>query len=292
MSRIIDGRATARVVEEKIKKEVANLKGRPPALAVVLVGSNPASNIYVQRKRAACSRVGIQSILKEFDDTISEDHLIQEIKALNADDAIDAILVQLPLPHGIIARKIALLMDPKKDVDGFHPTNLGKLLIDDPSALVACTPLGICMLLQMERISLEGAHVVVVGRSSIVGKPLSVLLSQNRPGLNATVTLCHSKTVDLPAFTKAADVIVVATGQPKILTKEMLSKNSIVIDVGINRLLDPSSPSGYKVVGDVDFDEVKEVTSAITPVPGGIGPMTIAALLSNTLKCYRLRGNE
>jgi methylenetetrahydrofolate dehydrogenase (NADP+) / methenyltetrahydrofolate cyclohydrolase len=289
MYHLIDGKACAHKLEASFKQKIEALEGRAPVLVVILVGDSPASKLYIKRKREACKRVGIISILKNFPATISEQSLLMEIDLLNRDRDVDALLIQLPLPSAISAQNICLAIDPKKDVDGFHPLNLGKLLMGDENALVACTPLGIIMLLQEEKISLEGAHVVVIGRSNIVGKPLAALLSQNREGLNATVTLAHSKTVDLAKLTKSADILIAAIGKPHVIKKEMVSPNTVVIDVGINRLLDPTSKSGYQIVGDVDFEEVKNVCSAITPVPGGVGPMTIAALLNNTLKCYSLR---
>ena len=277
----INGKIIARQIRERIKETVSQFSGRKPCLAVILVGDNPASQIYVNRKVKACKEVGMTSILRNLPDSISEHELLAEINKLNEDTAIDGILVQLPLPKQINPDLIAQTIRPDKDVDGFHPVNIGKLLLGFTDGFVPCTPLGIQYLLKQTGIDTIGKHVVIIGRSNIVGKPIAALLSQNTPDGNATVTIAHSKTQNLQILTKTADIIIVAIGIPRFLKKSMVKKGAVVIDVGINR-------EGEKtIVGDANYNALKDHCSHITPVPGGVGPMTIAMLLQNTLKSYQ-----
>lgn len=285
---IIDGKAIAERIEQDLQQQVANLKGRHPCLAVVLVGDNPASSIYVNRKTKACKRVGIRSVMKEFPSSITEPELLQEIQFLNNDPTIDGILVQLPLPSHLDSTTITLAIDPSKDVDGFHPLNMGSLMRGDSLGFIPCTPLGIIKLLKSSSIALAGKHAVVVGRSNIVGKPIASLLLQE----NATVTIVHSKSTNFNEICKQADILIVAVGKPRFISKEHVKEGAVVIDVGINKIEDKNKKSGYAVVGDVDFDSVAPICSAITPVPGGVGPMTIASLLQNTFDSYRRRNQS
>ncbi len=277
--KLLDGKACAAQITQEIRDSVASLQGRKPGLAFVLVGANPASQTYVRMKKKACASTGIHSTLKELPASISESDLLSHIDQLNRNPTIDGILVQLPLPSHIDEKNVMLAINPAKDVDGFHPINMGKLLLGDETAMLPCTPHGIQVLLAKNHIPVEGRHVVIVGRSNIVGKPLAALLMQKRPGCNATVTLCHSQSKDLPAITQSADILVAALGQPLFIKKNMVRSGAVVIDVGINRV-------DGKLVGDVDFDAVAPHTSWITPVPGGVGPMTIAMLLKNTLRSF------
>jgi methylenetetrahydrofolate dehydrogenase (NADP+)/methenyltetrahydrofolate cyclohydrolase len=267
---IIDGKKIARQIREQIKEEVKKMKVRP-GIAVVLIGENPASKVYVSMKGIACDDVGFHSEKYELKETISERDLLQLIKKINTNPKIHGILVQLPLPKHISQQNIITAIDPKKDVDGFHPVNVGAMGSKIPH-FVPCTALGILHLIKTTT-SITGKHTVVVGRSAIVGKPTADLLLD----AGATVTVCHSQTKDLAFHTRQADILVVAAGKPKLITVDMVKKGAIIIDVGINRI-------DGKIVGDVDFENVKKVASAITPVPGGVGPMTIAMLLSNTLE--------
>lgn len=286
---IIDGNTIANGIMEGIRQDVAALTKRPPCLAVVLVGEHPASKIYVGRKTKACEKAGIRSIKLTLPDTLSQQDLLLEVQALNDDDGVDGILVQLPLPAQIDSNIITQAIDPHKDVDGFHPINLGKMLIGDPDGFVPCTPLGIRVLLESCAIDLEGKRALVIGRSNIVGKPTAVLLLQNAPLANATVTIAHRFSKNVKELSLMADLIVTAIGIPKFLTADMVKPGAVVIDVGINKIPDPDAPNGTRIVGDVDFDSVKEKCSYITPVPGGVGPMTIAMLLRNTLASYKRR---
>lgn len=282
---ILDGKKIAEQIEIETKQEISGIKGRPPTLAVILIGENPASDIYVRRKTAACSRVGIRSIQKQFPSSLSAESLLHEIAQLNADSEVDGILVQLPLPSHINPTLIMESIRPDKDVDGFHPLNMGKLLIGDPSGFCPCTPLGIKVLLERSRIEVTGKHAVIIGRSNIVGKPMAAMLMQRTPGANATVTVVHSQSNNLVSLCQMADILIVAIGQPAFLKASMVKHGAVVIDVGINKM--PGSKS--QIVGDVDFEDVKGKCRAITPVPGGVGPMTIAMLLNNTLLSYRRR---
>ncbi|BCV24479.1 bifunctional methylenetetrahydrofolate dehydrogenase/methenyltetrahydrofolate cyclohydrolase FolD [Gelria sp. Kuro-4] len=270
---ILDGRKVAAQVKAALKEEVTQLKGRglTPGLAVILVGDDPASQVYVGNKEKACRAVGIASFPHRLPAATGEEHLLQLIGRLNADPAVHGILVQLPLPRQLDANRVIQAIDPAKDVDGFHPVNAGRLAAGLP-AFVPCTPQGVMHLLAAYNIPVAGRHAVVVGRSNIVGKPLVQLLL----AADATVTVCHSKTRDLAAFTRTADILVAAVGRPRLITRDMVKPGAVVVDVGINRL-----PEG--LVGDVDFEAVREVARYITPVPGGVGPLTIAMLLKNTL---------
>lgn len=282
---LINGKAIADQIQEKIAKEISQISGRKPALAVIIVGDHPASQIYVKRKMKACSNLGIISIKKELPTTVSEKALLQVIDQFNRDPNIDGILVQLPLPPHISFSKVTSALSPEKDVDGFHPINMGKLLLDDPTGFQPCTPLGIKMMLNQLPIDITGKHAVVIGRSNIVGKPMAALLMQSS-WKNPTITLVHSKSQDIPFYSSNADLLIVAIGQPKFIKAHMVKEGAIVIDVGINRIDKTAEEIGHQITGDVDFENVKNKCSYITPVPGGVGPMTIAMLLSNTLKSY------
>ncbi|MEK3981254.1 bifunctional methylenetetrahydrofolate dehydrogenase/methenyltetrahydrofolate cyclohydrolase FolD [Psychrobacillus sp. FSL K6-2836] len=269
----IDGKQIAGLVTEKVKERVENLKskGIVPGLAVVLVGSNPASQTYVNNKAKTCERLGMYSVLIELDENISEDELLKNVEALNQDIKIHGILVQLPLPSQIDEDRVIAAISPLKDVDGFHPENVGKMMIGQQSFL-PCTPFGVMKLLEYSDVDIAGKHAVIIGRSNIVGKPMGQLLLQK----DATVTYCHSRTKDLHSFTKQADILVVATGRTKMIDASYIKEGAVVIDVGINR------DENNKLCGDVDFASAQEVASKITPVPGGVGPMTIAMLMENT----------
>jgi methylenetetrahydrofolate dehydrogenase (NADP+)/methenyltetrahydrofolate cyclohydrolase len=279
MTQILDGKALAQTMQAEIAARAADFahrKGFKPGLAAVLVGADPASHVYVRNKRKACAQAGIESWLHELPANASQAELVHLIAQLNADPKVSGILVQLPLPEQIKESAIIDAVAPLKDVDGFGPVSLGLLISGNPRFL-PCTPLGIQQILVRNNIKIDGQHVVIVGRSNIVGKPLALVLMQKSAGANATVTVCHSKTRDIGALTRQADIVIVAIGQAQFLKRDMVRPGAVVVDVGINR-----TPAG-KLVGDVDFDGVKEVAAAITPVPGGIGPMTITMLLHNTL---------
>lgn len=280
-ARIIDGKAIAAQIRTEVARDVAVLtgKGTTPGLATVLVGDDPASQVYVRSKRKACNDAGIRSWDHDLEASIPEDQLLDLIDRLNSDDDVHGILVQLPLPEHVHEQRILDAVDPIKDADGFHPYNFGRLLAGSP-VVAAATPAGIQELLVRSGVETAGRDVVIVGRSNIVGKPLAALLMQKGSGANATVTVCHTATEDLPAHTKRADILVAAIGRAKAITAPMVKEGATVIDVGMNRTDDG-------LVGDVDYDAVKEVASAITPVPGGVGPMTIAMLLSNVVKLAR-----
>ena len=285
--KIIDGKQLAKDLRAEIAAGVEALKagkGVTPGLAVILVGENPASVSYVTAKEKACKEAGMYSKEIRLPETVAEQELLGRIAALNADPAIHGILVQLPLPKGFDEKKVIRAIAPEKDVDGFTPINVGKMLIGEPCFL-PCTPHGIVKLIEFAGMDVRGKHAVVIGRSNIVGKPVAVLLA--RKETNATVTLCHTGTPDVAKFTRDADVVVVAAGRPGTLRGDMLKPGAVVIDVGVNRVPDQSSPRGYRLVGDADFDSCAAVASAITPVPGGVGPMTITMLLWNTLESAR-----
>lgn len=283
---IIDGKAIAAKIQNEIRQEITRIQGRRPCLAVILVGEHPPSQIYIKRKTHACESVGMLSIQRTFPENFSEQDLITEVELLNADPSVDGILIQLPLPSHINATRVLHKIAPEKDVDGLHPENAGKLLIGESDGFVPCTPLGVKTLLERSEIDVAGKHVLVMGRSNLVGKPMAALLMQNARGANATVTIAHSKTRDIKTLSKLADILIVAMGKPKFVTADMIKEGAVVIDVGINKI---ATANGHQIVGDVDFDNVKEKCSFITPVPGGIGPMTIAMLLSNTLKSFLQR---
>jgi methylenetetrahydrofolate dehydrogenase (NADP+)/methenyltetrahydrofolate cyclohydrolase len=281
---IIDGSAIAEEIREELKSKIAELKSRgvTPGLAVVLVGEDPASQVYVRMKGKSCEELGLYSETIRLPAEYKEDALLKLIDDLNANPKIHGILVQLPLPDHINETKVLNRISPEKDVDGFHPVNVGRMLIGDPGFL-PCTPHGVQELLVRSGNSPEGKHVVVVGRSNIVGKPVAAILMQKKKGANATVTVCHSRTKDLPSVTRQGDIVIAAMGVPQFIKADMVKEGAVVIDVGVNRVDDPSAKRGYRLVGDVDFEAVKEKASAITPVPGGVGPMTIVMLIKNTV---------
>lgn len=289
---IIDGSKIAEEIQLELHETIKKLSLRPPALHVIIVGHHSPSEIYVKRKTQACFKIGIVSETHQFPPDIAEEKLLAHIHQLNQDDGVDGILVQLPLPLHIHADRVMLAIDPEKDVDGFHLLNLGKLLAGDSTGFVPCTPLGIQVMLERSGIKIAGNHVVILGRSQIVGRPLAALLMQNSPHANATVTVAHSQTKNLAALCRSADILVAAMGQPRFVKADMIKEGAVVIDVGINRVPAPHLPKGYQIVGDVDFEAAKARCSFITPVPKGVGPMTIAMLLSNTLKSYLHRMNK
>jgi methylenetetrahydrofolate dehydrogenase (NADP+)/methenyltetrahydrofolate cyclohydrolase len=282
---LIDGKAVAAEVEVETRARIEALQSRgiTPGLAVVLVGENPASQAYVRNKDRTCAALGMFSRKIELPASTTQEELLQLVSELNDDPAIHGILVQSPPPPHINELAITLAIDPRKDVDGFHPVNVAKLAMEDPTAFVPCTPLGCQRLLLSAGIPTAGAEVVVVGRSLIVGKPMALLLMARGKGGDATVTVAHSRTKDLAAVTRRADIVIAAIGRPKALGAKHIREGAVVIDVGINRIADPSAKTGYRLVGDVDFDAVASKCSAITPVPGGVGPMTIAMLMANTV---------
>ncbi|MBA2410064.1 MAG: bifunctional methylenetetrahydrofolate dehydrogenase/methenyltetrahydrofolate cyclohydrolase FolD [Gammaproteobacteria bacterium] len=284
----IDGNAVAAQIRNEVKQQVSEAAkaGLTPCLAAVLVGDNPASRTYVGTKRKVCEEVGIKSVMKTPPADIAEEALLALIDELNADAAIHGILVQMPLPKHIDEQKVIERIDPTKDVDGFHPVNVGRLVIG-LDTFRPCTPAGIPELIVRSGLEIEGRHVAIIGRSNIVGKPMMNMLVQKTRAANATVTVCHSGTKDLSSITRQADIVIAAIGRPKFVTADMVKEGAVVIDVGINRVDDDSRPKGYRLVGDVDFDAVSEKASAITPVPGGVGPMTVAMLMVNTLKAAK-----
>lgn len=288
---LLDGKKTAADIKEEIALEVRELKNneqKPPHLAAIIVGNDGASITYVNAKVKACERVGFESTLIRLSEDITEEDLLNEIAILNIDNDIDGFIVQLPLPKHIDEQKVIMAVNPDKDVDGFHPTNVGKMALNLPT-FISATPFGILELLDRYKVETSGKHVVVLGRSHIVGSPMSILLSQKRKVGNATVTMCHSRTKNLKEITLQADIIVAAIGIPEFLKADMVKDNVTVIDVGITRLADPSKKSGFRLVGDVAFNEVAAKSDFITPVPGGVGPMTIAMLLKNTLLANKRR---
>ncbi|MDQ3996158.1 MAG: bifunctional methylenetetrahydrofolate dehydrogenase/methenyltetrahydrofolate cyclohydrolase FolD [Gemmatimonadota bacterium] len=282
----MDGAAVARRVRAQVAAEAETLarRGLTPGLAVVLVGNDPASAVYVGAKERACAEVGIRGETTRLPATASQADLVTLIDRLNRDESVHGILVQMPLPKQLDAEGIIRRLRPDKDVDGFHPVNLGKLLAGSTDGFAPCTPAGIQLLLREYGVETRGADCVIVGRSNIVGKPLAALLVQPGPGAEATVTVCHSRTRDLGAHTRRADILIVAAGRPRMVTADMVKPGAVVVDVGVNRVADPERKSGGRLVGDVDFEQVSRVASLITPVPGGVGPMTIAMLLTNTVR--------
>ena len=288
-AQIIDGKKLAAETRAEIAAGVAALKaekGVTPGLAVILVGDNPASVSYVTAKEKACREAGMYSREIRLPAETPEQVVVETVKALNADPAIHGILVQLPLPKGISEKKVVDAIAAEKDVDGFTPVNVGRMLIGE-DCFLPCTPHGIVKLIEVTGMDIAGKHAVVIGRSNIVGKPVAALLARKGPHANATVTLCHTGTPDLSIYTKTADVVVVAAGRPNTLTGDMLKPGAVVIDVGVNRVPDATKPKGYRLCGDADFASCAEVAAAITPVPGGVGPMTITMLLWNTLESAR-----
>jgi methylenetetrahydrofolate dehydrogenase (NADP+)/methenyltetrahydrofolate cyclohydrolase len=286
--KILDGKLISNQIKDELTQKVAQIKAdgkRPPHLAAVLVGNDGASLTYVGSKVRSCEKIGFDSTLIRLEETISEEELLDQIEKLNNDETLDGFIVQLPLPKHIDEEKILLAIDPDKDVDGFHPTNFGKMALE-METFIPATPFGIVELLKRYHLDISGKHAVVIGRSHIVGRPMSILLSgKNQPG-NATVTLTHSRTQNLAELTRTADVVVSALGVPNFLKADMVKEGAIIIDVGITRVPEKNHPKGYVITGDVDFEAVKEKASYITPVPGGVGPMTIAMLLQNTFLAY------
>src|SRR5215212_10861560 len=289
MAKLIEGRAIAEKVYAELRGEIAALKsrGRTPGLAVVLVGDNPASRAYVRSKDKMCRDLGLHSVKLELPADTTQADLLARVEELNRDPAIHGILVQSPPPKQIDEAAIVRAIDPAKDVDGFHPTNVAKLALGDETGFVPCTPLGVQRLLVESDVPISGAHVVVLGRSMIVGKPMALLLMRKGKGADATVTVVHSRSQRLADITRSADILIAAIGQPEFVRAEHVRDGAVVIDVGINRMDDATIERGYRLVGDVAFGEVSEKVSAITPVPGGVGPMTIAMLMSNTIKACR-----
>lgn len=286
---LIDGKAVSQKVLAACREELETLAatGCRPGLAVVLVGDDPASRAYVGSKDRTCQELGMHSKKIELPASTTQEELLAVVQKLNADPAIHGILVQSPPPPHIDEAAIVRAIDPRKDVDGFHPENVARLALEDPSAFVPCTPLGCQRLLAEYKIPTEGAEVVIIGRSMIVGKPLALLLMAKGKGANATVTVAHSRSRDLPAICRRADILIAAIGRPNFVTADFIKPGAVVVDVGINRVPDAAAKSGYRLTGDVDFDAVAPLCSAITPVPGGVGPMTIAMLISNTIKAAR-----
>lgn len=289
---LIDGNKIAADIVAELTAEVARLPGRKPCLALVRVGEDPASVSYVKKKEQTSATIGLESRLILPPVTITQAELFALVDQLNADPSVDGILVQSPLPKGIDEVAVFRRIAPHKDVDGFHTTNLGKVAQEDDSGFVACTPAGIMELLRRSQVNLTGQHVVVLGRSLIVGKPVALLAMQKRSWANATVTVCHSQTRDLPAITRTADVLIAAIGRANFVTADMVRPGAVVIDVGVNRVPDPSKKSGFRLTGDVDFAHVAPRCAKITPVPGGVGPMTVAMLMQNTVKAHRLAGTR
>lgn len=288
---LLDGKLASQAIKNDLKRRVEELKKqgkKVPHLAAILVGNNGASETYVAAKVKGCEEIGLKSTLMKLAETTSESQLLEVIHKLNNNNDLDGILVQLPLPKHISEKKIINLIDPGKDVDGFHPSNIGKM-VQSSEAFISATPFGILLLMQHYKIETKGKHAVVIGRSNIVGRPISILLSRNNDPGNCTVTLCHSYTKNLKEICLQADIIITALGSPGFLKADMIKDNAVVIDVGITRVIDASKKAGYSIKGDVDFDNVAPRCSFITPVPGGVGPMTIAALLMNTYKACENR---
>ena len=286
---LIDGNQIAAAIIAELKAEVGALSGRPPCIALVRVGEDPASVSYVKKKEKTAAEIGVTSRVILPPISITEPELFKLIDELNADATVDGILVQSPLPKHIDEVAVFRRVAPEKDVDGFNTLNLGKVAQEDETGFVACTPAGIMELLARSGVDLKGRHVVVLGRSLIVGKPVALLALQKKAGANGTVTICHSATSNLPAITRQADVLIAAIGRADFVTAAMVKPGVIVIDVGINRVPDATKKTGYRLTGDVKFDEVAPLAAKITPVPGGVGPMTVAMLMKNTVKAYRLR---
>ena len=284
-AKIIDGKQVAQDIRAELKQEVARLKqkGVVPGLGVILVGDDPASRSYVTAKEKACEEVGIFSDDNRLPANTAQKDLIALVKRMNADPKINGILVQLPLPKHLDESEVLISIDPNKDVDGFHPTNVGRMVVGE-KAFLPCTPHGVLQLLVRAGVKIEGAHAVVVGRSNIVGKPLANMLMAKSPMGNATVTVCHTKTKDIGYYTRQADIVIAAAGRPNTITAGMIKDGAVVIDVGVNRVEDATKKAGFRLVGDVDFEGVAQKASLITPVPGGVGPMTITMLLYNTVE--------
>lgn len=288
---LIDGKKIAADIRAELKQKLeSDTSGNVPGLVTILVGDDPASSVYVNMKIKACSEIGMNSKLEKLDSTVSENELLKIIDNYNVDSTVHGILVQLPLPKHINEDRVIERINPAKDVDGFHPVSVGKLVIGKDT-FKSCTPYGIMELLKRYNIETEGKHVVVVGRSNIVGKPIANMLLQKEYGANAIVTVCHSAAPDISVYTKQADILIAAVGRANLIKKNMVKDGVVIIDVGINRVEAPELKRGFRLVGDVDFEEVSEKSSYITPVPGGVGPMTIAMLLSNTYKAFKNLNN-
>ncbi|MFC2083820.1 bifunctional methylenetetrahydrofolate dehydrogenase/methenyltetrahydrofolate cyclohydrolase FolD [Bacteroidota bacterium] len=292
---LIDGRKISAEIKAELKQKVEKYKNTynmVPGLVTILIGENPASKVYVNMKNKACKEIGVFSIMEHYDESISEEKLLNVISEYNNDERIHGILVQLPLPNHINESKVIESVDPRKDVDGFHPISIGKLVLGKET-FYSCTPYGIMELIKRYNIKTKGKNVVIVGRSNIVGKPLANMLMQKKENANAIVTVCHSAAEDISYYTKKADILIAAIGSPEFIKEEMVRDDAVVIDVGINRIEDPDSPKGYRIVGDVDFQNVSKKVSYITPVPGGVGPMTIAMLINNTCLAFeKIRSNS
>jgi methylenetetrahydrofolate dehydrogenase (NADP+)/methenyltetrahydrofolate cyclohydrolase len=288
---ILDGRQIAAQMREELKAQVAALRaaGITPGLGVVLVGDDPASHSYVKAKEAACAEIGIRSDDHRLPASATQSELLAVVRRMNEDPGIHGILTQLPFPRHLNEEEVLLAIDPDKDVDGFHPVNVGRMVIGQ-KAFLPCTPHGVVQILARSGVRTDGAHVVIVGRSNIVGKPLANLLLRKAKDGNATVTVCHTRTPDIGRHTRQADIVIAAAGKPNTVTADMVREGAVVIDVGVNRIPDPSRKAGFRLVGDVDFDAVREKAAMITPVPGGVGPMTITMLLFNTVESARMSG--
>ncbi len=289
MITVLDGNVVASTIQERLKEEVSQLVDQhntQPGLAVILVGDDPASQVYVGRKKKVCEGIGIRSFDFRLGADCKEEELISLIQDLNDRDAIHGILLQLPLPDHLDSMKMLQLISPSKDVDGFHPQNVGQLLIGLDS-FRSCTPYGVLKIFEHYNIDPAGQHVVVVGRSNIVGKPMAAMLVQKEKGANATVTICHSRSQNMKELCLSADILIAAIGRPNYVKKDMVKQGAVIIDVGINRVDDASAARGYRLVGDVDYDDVLDSVSAITPVPGGVGPLTVTMLMSNTVKAFK-----
>lgn len=289
---LLDGKKTAKSILDTVKIDVAQraaMGKKVPHLAAILVGNDGASQTYVASKVKTCNEIGYRSTLIHFEEEISETRLLEKIEELNEDMAVDGILVQLPLPSHISETKVIDAIEPLKDVDGFHPVNIGRMILAEDDAFIPATPYGILLLLEHNKVATQGKHAVIIGRSHIVGRPMSILLSNNSNPGNCTVTLCHSKTTNIKEICLSADIIVAALGMPGFLKEDMVKEGAVVIDVGITRVKDKTRKSGYRLQGDVDFENVAPKCSYITPVPGGVGPMTIAALMKNAYKACALR---
>jgi methylenetetrahydrofolate dehydrogenase (NADP+)/methenyltetrahydrofolate cyclohydrolase len=287
---LIDGNQIAAAIIAELKADIATIAGRKPCIALVRVGDDPASVSYVKKKEKTAADIGVTSRVILPPVSITQQDLFQIIDDLNNDPSVDGILVQSPLPRHIDEVSVFRRVLPEKDVDGFNTINLGKVAQEDETGFVACTPAGIMELLARSGVDLKGKHVVVLGRSLIVGKPVALLALQKKAGANGTVTICHSATANLPSITRQADVLIAAIGRPEFVTADMVKPGAVVIDVGINRVPDPAKKTGYRLTGDVKFDEVAPLCQKITPVPGGVGPMTVAMLLKNTVKAFRQQG--